>query len=148
VKLNELSPAPGSKKSRKRVGRGESSGLGKTAGKGMNGQKSRSGTYIHPKFEGGQMPIVKRTPKRGFTNAPFKTVYAIINVGTLEERFEAGTEITPELLMESGVIKDMLDGLKVLGEGELKKKFTVKANKISASAKEKIEAAGGKIEVI
>jgi len=148
LKLNELSPAQGSKKSRKRVGRGESSGLGKTAGKGMNGQKSRAGASIPAGFEGGQMPLIKREKKRGFSNYLFKKEYAVINVMDLEELFEDGTEITPELLLETGAIKKVLDGVKVLGDGDITKKFTVKAHKISESAKNKIEAAGGKVEVI
>lgn len=148
MKLNELKPAPGSKKTRKRVGRGESSGLGKTCGKGSNGQKSRAGASIPAGFEGGQMPLIKRVPKRGFSNYPFKKEYALINVMDLEELFEEGTEITAELLLESGVIKKVLDGVKVLGDGDITKKFTVKVQKISESAKNKIEAAGGKVEVI
>ncbi len=148
MKLNELKPAPGSKKTRKRVGRGESSGLGKTCGKGSNGQKSRSGASIPAGFEGGQMPLIKRVPKRGFSNYPFKKEYAVINVMDLEELFDNGTEITAELLLESGVIKKVLDGIKVLGDGDITKKFTVKVQKISESAKNKIEAAGGKVEVI
>ncbi len=148
MKLNELKPAPGSKKTRKRVGRGESSGLGKTCGKGSNGQKSRSGASIPAGFEGGQMPLIKRVPKRGFSNYPFKKEYALINVMDLEELFDDGTEITAELLIASGVIKKVLDGVKVLGDGDVTKKFTVKVQKISESAKNKIEAAGGKVEVI
>jgi len=148
VKLNQLSPAPGSKKGRKRVGRGESSGWGKTAAKGSNGQKSRSGTYVHPGFEGGQNPLIRRVPKRGFSNARFKKEFAIVNLETLEDRFENGAEITAEVLIEAGVIKKLMDGLKILSRGELTKKFSVKANKISATAKEKIEAAGGSVEVI
>ncbi len=148
MKLNELKPALGSKKTRKRVGRGESSGLGKTCGKGSNGQKSRSGASIQGGFEGGQMPLIKRVPKRGFSNYPFKKEYAVINVMDLEELFDNGTEITAELLLESGVIKKVLDGIKVLGDGDITKKFTVKVQKISESAKNKIEAAGGKVEVI
>ena len=148
MKLNELKPALGSKKTRKRVGRGESSGLGKTCGKGSNGQKSRSGASIQGGFEGGQMPLIKRVPKRGFSNYPFKKEYAVINVMDLEELFDDGTEITAELLIASGVIKKVLDGVKVLGDGDVTKKFTVKVQKISESAKNKIEAAGGKVEVI
>lgn len=148
MKLNELAPAPGSKKTRKRVGRGESSGLGKTCGKGSNGQKSRSGASIQGGFEGGQMPLIKRVPKRGFKNYPFKKEYAIVNLAMLEERFENGASINAEVLIENNVIKNVRDGLKVLGVGELTKKFTVTAKKISTSAKEKIEAAGGKVEVI
>lgn len=148
MKLNELNPAPGSKKSRKRIGRGESSGQGKTAGKGHNGQKSRSGSYIHPSFEGGQLPLFRRVPKRGFTNARFKKIYAIVNLKDLELRFDNGAEVNVETLKECGLVNKVNDGIKILGNGELTKKLTVKANKISTSAKEKIEAAGGKIEVI
>jgi len=147
VKLNELSPATGSKKSRRRVGRGEASGWGKTAGKGSNGQKSRSGSYIHVGFEGGQMPLIRRVPKRGFSNARFKKVYAIVNLATLERVFEDGATITPELLIEKKVIKKLNDGVKILGKGDLTKEFTVVAQKISDSAMEKIKAAGGKVEV-
>jgi large subunit ribosomal protein L15 len=148
MKLNQLAPAEGSKKSKKRVGRGESSGLGKTAGRGSNGQKSRRGYSRQAGFEGGQMPLIKRVPKRGFSNDRFKVEYAIVNLATLEERFEDGATITPELMLETRVARKLKDGIKILGEGELSKKFTVVANKISASAKEKIEAAGGKVEVI
>lgn len=148
MKLNELSPAVGSKKSRKRVGRGESSGLGKTCGKGSNGQATRSGTYIHPAFEGGQKPLYKRVAKRGFTNARFKVEYAVVNLSTLEECFENGAVITPEILKSTGILKDQKDGVKILGVGELTKKFTITASKVSESAKAKIEAAGGKVEVI
>ena len=144
--LSNLSPAPGSRHSNSfRRGRGESSGNGKTAGKGHKGQKARSGA---PRigFEGGQMPLFRRLPKRGFKNRNAKD-YAFVNVGRLEA-FEDGTVITPELLLETGVIAKLRDGVKILGEGEITKKLTVKANKISASAKEKIEAAGGTVEVI
>lgn len=148
MKLNELSPAAGSKKNRKRVGRGESSGWGKTSGKGHNGQKSRSGSYIHPGFEGGQNPLIKRIPKRGFSNAYFKKEYAIVNVAMLEERFNDGDVITAEKLLEKKIIKKVLSGVKILGDGDITKKLSVKANKISAAAKEKIEAAGGTVEVV
>jgi large subunit ribosomal protein L15 len=148
MELNELKPAPGSKKTRKRVGRGESSGQGKTSGKGSNGQKSRSGTYIRLGFEGGQNPLIKRVPKRGFSNHRFKKEYALVNLAALEDLFDDGAEVTPEVLMGLGVIKKLHDGLKVLGDGDISKKFIVKAHKISASAKDKIEAAGGTAEVI
>ncbi len=148
MNLNELSPAPGSKKNRKRVGRGESSGWGKTAGKGSNGQKSRAGATINAAFEGGQMPLLKRVPKRGFSNARFKKDYAIVNLATLETRFEDGAEITPEIALENGAIRKLKDGMKVLGKGELTKKFSIKTNKISTSAKDKIIAAGGTVEVM
>lgn len=146
MKLHELRPNPGSTKNRKRLGRGTASGQGKTGGRGQDGQKSRSGGGVRPGFEGGQMPLYRRLPKRGFTNI-FATEYAEINVEVLN-RFEDGAEITPELLKETGILKRQLDGVKVLGNGEITKKLTVKANKFSKSAVEKIEAAGGKVEVI
>ncbi len=146
MKLHELRPNPGSNKDRKRLGRGTASGQGKTAGRGQDGQKSRSGGGVRPGFEGGQMPLYRRLPKRGFTNV-FATEYAEINVEVLN-RFEDGAEITPELLKQTGILKKQLDGVKVLGNGEITKKLTVKANKFSKSAVEKIEAAGGKVEVI
>ncbi len=146
MKLHELRPNPGSNKNRKRLGRGTASGQGKTGGRGQDGQKSRSGGGVRPGFEGGQMPLYRRLPKRGFTNI-FATEYAEINVEVLN-RFEDGAEITPELLKETGILKRQLDGVKVLGNGEITKKLTVKANKFSKSAVEKIEAAGGKVEVI
>lgn len=146
MKLHELRPNPGSNKDRKRLGRGTASGQGKTGGRGQDGQKSRSGGGVRPGFEGGQMPLYRRLPKRGFTNI-FATEYAEINVEVLN-RFEDGAEITPELLKQTGILKKQLDGVKVLGNGEITKKLTVKANKFSKSAVEKIEAAGGKVEVI
>jgi len=146
MKLHELKPNPGSVKNRKRLGRGTATGQGKTAGRGMNGQKSRSGGGVRPGFEGGQMPLYRRLPKRGFTNI-FGTVYAEINVEMLN-KFEDGTEVTPEMLKAEGILKKQLDGVKILGNGDLAKKLTVKAHKFSKSAVEKIEAAGGKVEVI
>ncbi|ACB83812.1 50S ribosomal protein L15 [Natranaerobius thermophilus] len=146
MRLHELRPKTNYKKSRKRKGRGMSSGLGKTAGRGHKGQNARTGGGVRPGFEGGQMPLQERLPKRGFTNA-FKKEYAIVNVETLND-FEEGTEITPEVLLESKVIKGVKDGIKVLGKGEIDKKITVKAHKFSKQAKEKIEEAGGKVEVI
>jgi large subunit ribosomal protein L15 len=146
MKLHELKPNPGTTRKRKRLGRGTASGQGKTAGRGQDGQNSRSGGGTRPGFEGGQMPLYRRLPKRGFTNI-FATNYSEINIETLN-RFEDGAEITPELLKESGIIKKQLDGVKVLGRGELNKKLTVKAHKFSKGAIEKIEAAGGKVEVI
>jgi large subunit ribosomal protein L15 len=146
MKLHELRPAAGSTKNRKRVGRGAGSGLGTTAGRGMNGQNSRSGGGVRPGFEGGQMPLFRRLPKRGFKNFTRKN-WTIVNVETLN-RFEDGTEITPELLLESGVLTKVEYGVKILGDGELTKKLTVKANKFTQSAITKIEAAGGKAEVI
>ncbi|MDW5298632.1 MAG: 50S ribosomal protein L15 [Sedimentibacter sp.] len=146
MKLHELKPSPGSSKNRKRLGRGTATGQGKTAGRGMNGQKSRSGGGVRPGFEGGQMPLYRRLPKRGFTNI-FGTQFAEINIEVLN-KFEDGAEITPEVLKSEGILKKQLDGVKILGNGELAKKLIVKAHKFSKSAVEKIEAAGGKAEVI
>ena len=146
MKLHELSPSPGSRHARKRVGRGIGSGLGKTSGRGHKGQNARSGGGVRPGFEGGQNPLYRRLPKRGFVNFTRKE-YAIVNLKDLN-RFAAGTEVTPELLMESGLVKNPKDGIKILGEGELSVRLTVKANKFSQSAVDKIQAAGGKIEVI
>ena len=145
MKLHELQPAAGSQTAPKRLGRGVGSGLGKTSGKGHKGAKARSGGGKRPGFEGGQMPLTRRLPKRGFTNI-YRKEYAAINVSALEV-FENGTVITPELLVERGVIKKTLCGVKVLGGGELTKKLTVAVDKVTDSAKEKIEAAGGKVEV-
>ncbi|NLI60199.1 MAG: 50S ribosomal protein L15 [Clostridiales bacterium] len=146
MKLNQLSPAEGSIKKSKRKGRGPGSGLGKTSGRGHKGQKSRSGGGVRPGFEGGQMPLTRRLPKRGFTNI-FAKVYSEVNLKQLNN-FESDTVITPELLKEAGVIKKLNDGVKILGNGELDKKLTVRAHKFSKAAQEKIEAAGGKAEVI
>ncbi|NLD10580.1 50S ribosomal protein L15 [Aminicella lysinilytica] len=146
MKLHELKAPVGSNSNRKRRGRGTATGQGKTSGRGMNGQKSRSGGGVRLGFEGGQMPLYRRLPKRGFTNI-FGTEYTIVNVKDLN-RFEAGTVVTPELLAEAGMIKQVKDGVKILGDGELKNNITVKANKFSKTAIEKIEAAGGKAEVI
>jgi large subunit ribosomal protein L15 len=146
MKLHELSPAPGSKKERTRVGRGLGSGLGKTAGKGHKGQNARTGGGVRPGFEGGQMPIYRRLPKRGFFNK-FGKEYTEVNVRELN-RFEAGTVVDPVLLVEAGVIKNVRDGIRILGSGELEKALTVKANGFTKSAVEKIQAAGGKVEVI
>ena len=146
MELNELRPSV-PRKARKRVGRGESSGLGKTAGKGSNGQKSRAGGGTKPGFEGGQMPIIRRTPKRGFSNYPFTKEYAIINLDVLN-RFEEGTVVTPELLLETGLVSKLLDGLKVLGNGNLEKKISVEAHKVSKSAQKAIEEKGGSVEII
>ena len=147
MKLNELKYNEGSKKAIKRLGRGSSSGTGKTSGRGENGQKSRSGGGVRVGFEGGQLPLYRRLPKRGFSNAMFKTTYAVINVSDLN-MFEDGTVVTPELLKEMGIIKKQLSGIKVLGNGSLEKKLTVRAHVFSKSAKEKIEAQGGKAEVM
>jgi len=146
MKLHELKPTPGSRKERNRVGRGTGSGNGKTAGKGHKGQNARSGGGVRPGFEGGQTPLFQRLPKRGFTNINRKD-FAIVNLETLN-RFEDGTEVTPELLIETGVVSSLKSGVKVLGKGTLEKKLTVKAHKFSSTAKEAIEAAGGTIEVI
>ena len=146
MKLYELSPANGSVKDVKRVGRGHGSGNGKTAGKGHKGQNARSGGGVRPGFEGGQMPMTRRIPKRGFNNI-FATKYAVVNVSDLE-KFVDGTVVNAELLKASGLIKKELDGVKILGNGELTKKLTVQAAKFSASAQEKIEKAGGKAEVM
>lgn len=147
MKLHELQPAEGSRKVRNRVGRGTSSGNGKTSGRGQKGQKARSGGGVRLGFEGGQNPLFRRLPKRGFNNINRKE-YAIINLDVLNERFEDGAEVTPAVLVESGIIKDEKAGIKVLGNGELTKKLTVKAAKFSKSAEEAIKAAGGSIEVI
>ena len=147
MKLHELSPAAGSTKERKRIGRGAGSGQGKTAGKGHKGQKARAGRGMRPGFEGGQMPLQRRIPKRGFNNI-FRTEMAIVNVAALEANYDAGEVVTIDSLIEKGLVKKVLDGVKVLGYGEITKALTVQANAISESAKQKIEAAGGKIEVI
>lgn len=147
MKLHELQPAEGSVKDVKRIGRGHGSGNGKTAGKGHKGQKARSGGSIRPGFEGGQMPLQRRMPKRGFNNI-FAKEYAEINVSVLEARFEDGAVVDAEALLASGAIKDAKDGIKVLGNGEITKKLTVKAAKFTAAAQEKIEKAGGKAEVM
>lgn len=145
MKLSDLAPAPGSRKKRKRVGRGPGSGHGKTACKGHKGQKARTGGGTRPGFEGGQMPLQRRIPKRGFTNI-FQKQYAVVNLSTLDKLSEAA--ITPEFLVEKGIVKNALDGIKILGNGEITRAITVKAHAFSASAKEKIEKAQGKTEVI
>jgi large subunit ribosomal protein L15 len=146
VRIEDLKPHAGSKRKGKRVGRGPGSGHGKTSCKGHKGQKSRSGGTKGPGFEGGQMPMQRRLPKRGFKN-PFHTEYAIVNLNDLAG-IEDVNEITPELLIDRGLIKDLKDGLKILGHGEIKKPLTIKADAFSASAQAKITAAGGKAEVI
>ncbi|MGI5849048.1 MAG: 50S ribosomal protein L15 [Christensenellales bacterium] len=146
MKINELKPAPGAKKKRKRVGRGAGSGMGKTSTRGQTGQKSRSGGGVRPGFEGGQMPLSRRLPKRGFTNI-FAKEYSIVKVGDLD-RFENGTEITAELLKQERLIRKINDGVKILGNGEVTKKLTVKAAKFTKSATDKIVAAGGTAEVV
>ena len=146
MKLHELKAPAGSTHSRKRKGSGTATGQGKTAGRGMNGQNSRSGGGVRLGFEGGQMPLYRRLPKRGFNNKWAKE-YATVNVGDLN-RFEANTEVTPELLREVGLVKQVIDGVKILGDGELDRALTVKAVKFTKTAAEKINAAGGKAEVI
>ena len=146
MKLHELKPAAGSKKAPKRIGRGTGSGLGRNAGKGEKGQKARSGGGVRPGFEGGQMPLYRRIPKRGFNNARFRIEFATINLSDLN-RFNDGDVITLELLKEKGIIKKELCGLKVLGNGTLEKSITLKGCKFSKQAAEKIVAAGGKVEV-
>lgn len=147
MKLHELEKNIGATHAKKRVGRGLGSGLGKTSGKGQKGQKARSGGSINPVFEGGQLPLFRRIPKRGFKNYNFRTRYAVINLDSLN-RFDEGTVVTPALLKETGIIKNQLDGVKVLGNGTLEKKLTIQANKFSASALEKIKESGSKAEVI
>ena len=147
MKLSTLRPAEGSTRNTKRKGRGTATGQGKTGGRGQDGQKSRSGGSVRLGFEGGQMPLARRLPKRGFSNYKFKKQYAIVNVGELNA-FEANTVVTPELLLEYGFVRKLLSGVKVLGEGELTKPLTVKVNKVSKTAEEKIKASGGKVEVI
>ena len=146
MKLHELRAVPGATKAPKRKGRGTATGQGKTAGRGMNGQKSRSGGGVRPGFEGGQMPLYRRIPKRGFTNI-WGTEYTVLNVEDLN-RFDADTVVTPELMKEIGMVKQVKDGIKILGNGTLEKNLTVKAHKFSKTAVEKIESAGGKAEVI
>ncbi len=147
MKLHELEKNIGATHAKKRVGRGSGSGLGKTSGRGQKGQKARSGGSINPVFEGGQLPLYRRLPKRGFTNDKFRTRYAVINLDELN-KFEEGTVVTPALLKETGIIKKQLAGIKVLGTGKLEKKLTIQANKFSASALEKIQESGSKAEVI
>ncbi|MCF8068625.1 MAG: 50S ribosomal protein L15 [Desulfobacterales bacterium] len=146
MKLNELSPAPGAHKNRKRIGRGVGSGTGKTAGRGSKGQNSRSGGGVRPGYEGGQMPIHRRLPKRGFTNI-FKKNIAVINLKDLE-RFDTDVVVNEAELVKAGLVKGKRDGIKLLGNGELKNPLTIQVNMVSTSAREKVEAAGGKIEVI
>ncbi len=147
MKLNELMQNNGARTERRRVGRGPGSGLGKTSGKGEKGQKARSGVSIPATFEGGQLPLYRRLPKRGFSNAQFKIKYAVINVSDLN-KFDDGAVVTPEILHEAGLLKNQLDGVKVLGNGTLEKKLTIKANKFSKEAVNKIEKSGSTLEVI
>ncbi len=146
MKLHELGPPEGSKKNKKRKGRGVGSGNGKTAGRGTKGQNSRSGGGVRPGFEGGQMPIHRRLPKRGFTNI-FKKYYAIINVSDLE-RFESGSTVNEAALIQKRIIKGKYDGIKLLGDGEISYPLVVQVNNVSRTAREKIESAGGKVEVV
>lgn len=152
MRLHDIKPAPGSTKRRKRVGRGESSGHGKTSGRGHKGQKARSGGAIRPGFEGGQMPLYRRLPKKGFSNAAFKTVYAVFNLGRLAETFEDGATVNEASLREKNLLKGRWrhawDGIKILGEGELAKKLTFEVDKISASARAQVEKAGGSVTLI
>jgi large subunit ribosomal protein L15 len=147
VALHNLKPAKGATRGRKRVGRGPGSGLGKTSGRGEKGQKSRSGFSMRPGFEGGQMPLYRRIPKRGFTNARFRKEFAEVNLSRLEV-FEAGTIVTPEMLLKHGVIRNLRDGVKILAKGDLTKALTVRAHKFSAAAQERITGLGGKAEVL
>lgn len=146
MNLSELKSPAGSNKNKKRVGRGIGSGHGKTSTRGHKGQKARSGGGVRPGFEGGQMPLQRRIPKRGFTNI-FRKEYVIINVKDLN-RFEDGTEVTPELLLQAGLIKSLKDAVKVLGDGDLEKKLVLKVHKVSQQAQDKVAARGGKVEVI
>jgi large subunit ribosomal protein L15 len=146
MRLEDLAPAPGARKKKKRVGRGSGSGLGKTAGRGTKGQNSRSGGGVPPWFEGGQMPLQRRVPKRGFSN-PFRKVYAVLNIQDLA-RFADHEEIGPELLATAGVLKKKYCGVKLLAEGEIERAVTVRVHKASAAAIEKINAAGGRVELI
>ena len=145
MKLHDLQPTEGSKHRRRRVGRRESSGLGKTSGKGHKGQKSRAGASIRPGFEGGQMPLARRLPKKCFNNAQFKTQFAIVNVSQLEAKFADGDTVNEESLRACGLVKGIYDAVKVLGMGDLTKKLTVDVDKVSGAAKEKIEKAGGSV---
>lgn len=148
LKIEDLKPSEGSNKPKKRLGRGTGSGHGKTSGKGHKGEKARGKGKISKVFEGGQTNIIRRTPKYGFSNAPFKKEYSIVNVSTLEKYFSENEEVTPEILIDKKIIKTINDGIKILGKGEITKPLVVKAHQFSGNAKEKIEAAGGKIEVI
>ena len=145
MRLHDLKPNTGAKHRRKRLGSGESSGHGKTSGKGHKGQKARSGGSIRPGFEGGQMPLHRRLPKRGFNNAAFKTVYGIVNLDDLEKRFDDGAAINEKLLRGAGLVRGSLGGVKILGRGEISKRFHLEVDSISASARKKIEQVGGSI---
>jgi len=147
MNLHNLQPRPGAKHRTKRLGCGESSGHGKTSGKGHKGQKARSGGSIRLGFEGGQMPLIRRMPKRGFNNAAFRTNYAIVNVNDLDAVFETGAAVDEKSLREAGLIRGNFDGIKILGNGDISKKLNITATKVSASAREKIEKAGGSVTV-
>ena len=147
MRIQDLRPAEGARKAKKRIGQGIGSGLGKTSGKGMKGQKSRAGGGVRPGFEGGQMPLYRRTPKRGFSNYRFAKNYQIVNVEAIEARFEAGMEIGANELYKSGLVKKLTEPVKILGEGELDRALTVRANAFSETARAKIEAAGGTVEI-
>lgn len=147
MKLNDVRPARGAVRKRQRLGQGPGSGKGKTAGRGSKGQKSRSGSSSRPGFEGGQMPLQRRIPKRGFWN-PFRKEYSVINLTRLGELFDDGTEVSIEMLRDRRLIKPKKDGIKLLGDGEINKRLVVHAHKASASAKRKIEAAGGRVELV
>lgn len=148
MKIHELKPAEGSKRKPKRIGRGLGSGHGRTSTKGHKGQKARSGGAKGPGFEGGQMPLQRRVPKRGFTNAPFKKEYSIVNLEDLNKIIEDVDVITPEILLEKGIIKKIKDGVKILGNGDIKKSININTHAISKSARQKIESKGGKVEVL
>ena len=148
MNLHDLSPVRGSKRAAKRLGQGIGSGTGKTAGKGNKGHKSRTGGGVRPGFEGGQMPLARRVPKRGFNNARFAKEYQIVNLESLTEKFESGREITVQDLYNAGLVRTLSQPVKVLADGEVDRPFTVRVNAISQSARQKIEAAGGKVEVI
>lgn len=143
--LSTLKPRPGSKHRTKRLGCGESSGHGKTSGKGHKGQKARSGGSIRLGFEGGQMPLIRRIPKRGFNNSAFRTNYAVVNVSSLDERFEVDTSIDTTILRDAGLVRGNFDGIKILGDGSLTKRLIISADKVTASARKKIEDAGGTV---
>jgi large subunit ribosomal protein L15 len=148
MRLHDLKPNPGAKHRRKRLGIGESSGKGKTSGKGHKGQKARSGGSIRPGFEGGQMPLYRRLPKRGFNNNAFKTFYGVVNLDSLEKTFSAGDTVSEETLRKVGLVKGRFDGVKILGRGELTKALSVHVDELSATAREKIEKAGGTVVLL
>ncbi len=146
--LHNLIAVRGARKKFKRVGRGESSGIGKTCGRGMKGQKARKSGGVRPGFEGGQLPLARRQPKRGFKNYPFRKEFAVVNIGLLSDRFDAGAQVDPAALVAAGLVSKSNESVKILGEGELQHALNVKAHKVSAGARAKIEAAGGSVELI